>query len=183
MNCERCKNKKATLFYADEGGGRHALCASCGAARDKLGNSGFSPEPDVTEIFIPPLSLTLKTELFIPMLDHREQCDKICAGCGTTATSLAENGIMGCPSCYSTFFEMIPIKNQINSEEVKIRGRMPYTVRQKIERAEELSRLSKELRTAVSEENYESAAILRDRIKELKCTDPHKYSLSDGRCE
>jgi protein-arginine kinase activator protein McsA len=78
---------------------------------------------------------------------------------------------------------MIPIKNQVNLEEVKIRGRMPYTVRQKIERAEELSRLSKELRTAVSEENYESAAILRDRIKELKCTDPHKYSLSDGRCE
>lgn len=183
MNCERCKNKKATLFYADEGGGRHALCASCGAVRDKLGNSGNAPEPDVTEIFIPPLSLTLKTELFIPMLAPRELSDKICPGCGTTATALAENGIMGCPCCYSTFFEMIPIKNQILSAGGSVRGRMPYMVRQKIERAAELSRLSEELRTAVSEENYESAAILRDRIKELKRTDPHKYSLSDGRCE
>ena len=116
MNCERCKNKKATLFYADEGGGRHALCATCGASRDKLGNSGGSPESDVTEIFIPPFYLTLKTELSLPMLDPRELNGKICEGCGTTATVLAENGILGCPSCYSTFYEMIPIKNQALSK-------------------------------------------------------------------
>ena len=37
MNCEKCKNKKATVFFADDGGSRHALCASCGAIQGKLG--------------------------------------------------------------------------------------------------------------------------------------------------
>lgn len=183
MNCERCKNKKATLFYADEGGGRHALCATCGATRDKLANSGTAPEADTAEAFIPPLSLTLKAELILPMLDNKELSDRICKGCGTTAAALAENGLMGCPECYVTFFELLPIKDQTLSDESIDRGRMPHTVKKRIERAAELSRLSSELRSAISAEDYESAAILRDRIRALNQTTPQKIALSNGRCE
>ena len=35
MNCEKCKQRKATLFFSDEGGRRHALCAACGALLGK----------------------------------------------------------------------------------------------------------------------------------------------------
>jgi len=183
MNCERCKNKKATLFYADEGGGRHALCATCGATRDKLVNMSTAPEADTNETFIPPLSLTLKTELIAPMLDSKEPNNKICEGCGTTAAALAENGLMGCPECYVTFFEFLPIKDQTLSDESIARGRMPHAVKQRIERDAELSRLSSELRSAISAEDYESAAILRDRIRALNQTKQQKITQSNGRCE
>ncbi len=164
MNCEKCKNKKATLFFADESGRRHALCAACGQA---LGRAiGGSPEEKALP-YLPSPTLThlnresRLTEILIPPDAHA-----VCRGCGVSLEDVAKTGEMGCPECYECFgnllFPALPTKSSLYS------ARMPSARRKRLERERKLTELRVELRRAVDSECFELAATLRDKIKELE---------------
>lgn len=175
MNCEKCKNKKATLFYADEGGGRHALCTACGSLMNKIGqyddmtntnaeNSQYIPEPTLrgfnTDIAPTPIYLFQSTDEPIS-----------CSVCHLTLNDIRETGELGCPECYSAFGELIfPYMSPDEDLEGK-KTRMPYSHRQRIERKRSLADLRSKLRSAIEGENFELAAKLRDRIKNLENKD------------
>ena len=74
MNCESCKNKHATVFYADEGGGRHALCQSCARTLGKI--SPYSPAEEVgaaIKPFIPEPTLLSLPPPHLEVWSHEAQ--------------------------------------------------------------------------------------------------------------
>lgn len=172
MNCEKCKNKKATLFYADEHGQRHALCSVCGERQSKLLDLTSLPTEKNEEkqnIYLPEpilLSLTAKEDCF-SILFHKDCKNTItCKGCGLTSEQLKIGGELGCPECFEAFSALlfptptpsIPTMN----------ARMPSARRARLDKQKQLTELKVQLRRAVDSENYELAATLRDRIRGLE---------------
>jgi protein arginine kinase activator len=103
-----------------------------------------------------------------------------CLNCGLTTEELIYDGRPGCPSCYKYFnsvFNSISENNNIK----KFSGKKPVNYIEifdfldtppalknlNIELLDSKVKLEEELKKAISEERYEEAAILRDKIKEV----------------
>ena len=171
MNCEKCKNKKATVFYADETGSRPSLCAACAATLGKVsgydpsqisdqGNRSFLPNPTL-------LSMT-RTEQPIQIYCSANANEEaaVCPSCSTSLVSLVSGGFAGCPECYTVFCDLIfPVSL---SPESSRGARMPSSRRDSIERIRSISELRSKIRLAVESENYELAASLRDEVRRLE---------------
>ena len=163
MNCEKCKNKKATLFFADEDGGRHALCAACGKISGKMGS--LIPTNEIEEPHSVESSLLFsRPSVILTAPDDGKRT--VCRLCGLTADELIKSGELGCPECYSAFEGML--SPAVPSAESSFGARMPSARRTKLERERILISLRGELRRAVDTENFELAASLRDKIRELE---------------
>lgn len=170
MNCEKCKNKKATLFYADEGGGRHALCALCGEKQSRItpvsAQTAIAKKDTEAQSFIPELSLTAFS-LPLPGFEIFGNGDggKTCNTCTMTSRRLRDTGEVGCPDCYATFADMLfPILPDADRGE----ERMPLARKKRQSIQNQLLELRASLKNAIEGENYELAATLRDRIRALE---------------
>ncbi len=93
---------------------------------------------------------------------------KTCASCGMTIAGLQSSGLLGCPDCYRVFEDMLSglIARAQGGASVHV-GRHPEQAACSIDRAALRNRLAKELRDAISREEYERAARLRDRLSTL----------------
>ena len=99
---------------------------------------------------------------------------KRCTLCSSTFDDLVKSGRVGCSECYKVFAD--ELRNSIES----IHGKAVYVGRnipkEKNENAEvipetkedKIAVLKKELEKAISEQEFEKAAELRDRIKEIE---------------
>ncbi len=170
MNCEKCKNKKATVFYADDVGGRHSLCSVCAATLGKV--SGYDPTLSDTKgsPFIPEptlLSLTRndRSHQLYCSADTNEEA-AVCPSCSTSLVSLISGGYAGCPECYTVFCDLI-FPTALTPENAK-GARMPSSRRESIERLRSISELRSKIRLAIESENYELAASLRDEVRRLE---------------
>ncbi len=164
MLCEKCKNKKATVFYADEGGGRHSLCAACASGQGKTDRFPVPAEGNAPLPYLPDTPLTVL--LPSPALPHAplpKEMPVSCPKCGKEAAAILREEQMGCPDCYTLYASLFPM---LTSRE-KV-GRMPQARRQRLEKDRRLALWRTELRQAVESEHYEQAAALRDRIKALE---------------
>lgn len=169
MNCEKCKNKKATLFFSDEGGGRHALCAACGSTYGKAVNViGVERGEEKPAAYLPePTLFSLQTNEKEPFI-FRENDGKraVCRGCGLTAEEAQNLGELGCPECYIAFssliFPTVPTADSIAN------ARMPSARRARLDRERILIELRAELRRAIESESFELAATIRDKIRNLE---------------
>ena len=92
----------------------------------------------------------------------------ICENCGTGLEEMLKKGRPGCSACYETFADVLerPLK-QIHGAN-RHTGKLPLRAAKGLRKAGEIDRLSKELNKAVMEQNFEYAAELRDKIKDLK---------------
>jgi protein arginine kinase activator len=170
MNCEKCKIKKATVFYADSSGGRHSLCASCASELGRL--SQYDPQIKDVEPDAPFTPKSLLTSLNSPILDLPIYCDteaahtSVCQFCATPLSSIVSGGKAGCPMCYSEFGSaLFPSSLSIDRANG---ARMPSAYRASVDRTRSVAELKVKLRIAVESESYELAAELRDKIKMLE---------------
>ena len=158
MKCENCNENEATVHYTEIDGSRKReihLCEDC--YRRKL--APVQKIVDFGEILKGLLQGTL-----------REQTDEAKAVCPTCGISLAEfraSGRLGCPNDYQVFDEFLqPLLEKIQHGTRHV-GKVPSRVGAELQRENEMIRLRRELERAVQREEYEKAAKLRDRIKQL----------------
>lgn len=92
-----------------------------------------------------------------------------CEKCGSTFNDIVESGKIGCAECYKTFYEkLLPSLQRIHGK-TRHEGKIPNKIAVKEDNLkEQIEKLEEELKMAVEAQNYETAALLRDRIKELK---------------
>ena len=172
MNCEKCKNKKATVFYADDSGGQHALCAACAQTLSKLTHHPSSSDGDgALAQFAPSSSLfslcNESNDTFpLPYSEDDASSQSKCPFCSTTLSVMSRTGRAGCPDCYTVFGESI-FPSTLCAENA-LGARMPKTRRNSIERRRNIAALKQRLRTCVEAEDFELAATLRDEIKKLE---------------
>ncbi len=83
----------------------------------------------------------------------------ICEKCGTTLHDLESKGVLGCPECYDSFKDYI-------SKYIK-KNNLIYSRERKSE-SSKIDFLEIELKRAVEAEDFERAALIRDKIKQCK---------------
>lgn len=166
MLCERCKKNTATVFYEESFNGEsrsYSLCSECASELKKSGELsglfGFSALGGMHD------------QLFGGLFGISEpttKARKVCPLCASTFSDFRANGKTGCPECYSVFSE--ELKGTIRSihGNVKHIGRSPLKFRKGREKENELKALKKQLREAISNEDFENAAILRDKIRAME---------------
>lgn len=90
-----------------------------------------------------------------------------CPRCGFSQADFKKSGRLGCPECYRTFAEGLSGLLKTMHKGTRHVGKVPEALRQSRDTIDRLKALQKKLTKAVEDENYESAAALRDEIKLL----------------
>ena len=91
----------------------------------------------------------------------------VCERCNTSLSQYTKSGKLGCPHCYQAFREQLtPMLQQIHGR-VQHAGRKPIDDEAAQQRRSLYDRLTRQLEQAVADEDYESAAILRDQLRHL----------------
>ena len=89
-----------------------------------------------------------------------------CPVCGFGQSDFKKTGRLGCATCYATFAEgLTPLLKGMHKGEAHV-GKVPSRLAMSMERESRLKDLHRDLRQAVTDENYESAAQIRDQIRE-----------------
>lgn len=160
MLCEKCgKNSATTHIHSVVNGvvSKRNLCAKCAADEGVQGLGHNSLAEMLASMFGDALSVgqvTAKTH---------------CPCCNSTFSDIAESGKVGCSECYKTFYnELLPYLKRVHSSTAhsgKIPNKAPLA---ELPREDTVSDLRMLLNRLVSEEKFEEAAVVRDKIKKLE---------------
>ena len=85
----------------------------------------------------------------------------------TEISEIMTAGLVGCSACYESFSSELTAPLGVLHGQAVHRGKVSAGYRNKLERMRRLEELKKQLKAAVSEEEFEQAAALRDEIREL----------------
>lgn len=93
---------------------------------------------------------------------------RTCPVCGFEVENLFRLNKVGCPGCYDAFKgKLRPLLSRLHGRTIHL-GKVPGTNAQSPSLMAELTRVRVALDKAVSDENFEEAARLRDLVKELQ---------------
>ena len=91
-----------------------------------------------------------------------------CEFCGTAIDDIQKTGMVGCARCYETFADYLqPYIRRLHGDAVH-KGNLPRSAGVQLRLVRELDRLRTDLSSAVTTQEFEKAAVLRDRITELE---------------
>ena len=166
MYCDECKTRPATVSVTQMFNGNQVklnLCPEC-AAEKGVGffNLGGASLPKLLGSFfgLGPLSMGQVQPSVIS--------SKSCPNCGINLITIGQHGRLGCSTCYEVFKEHLePTLRRIHGNTVHT-GKLPKKGAGKVKLQRQIEQLKSELQAAVANEQYEKAAELRDRIKELE---------------
>ena len=158
MNCDVCKKNQAVVFLTQIVDGKMQkvnLCDSCSKEKGVTDPTGFA----LADLL---LGLGAAQEI------ERGGGVTKCPVCGFSQADFKKTGRLGCASCYETFSEALDSLLKNMHKGTQHVGKVPSRLVKSMEREQQLKELQRELRKAVSEENYEDAAAIRDRIRTLQ---------------
>jgi len=161
--CERCKKAQATfhLTNIDRAGAkveRH-LCDAC-AAHEGLLNSG-KPTVDLNEL--------LENFIASGKGAGADVSHLVCEECGISYVEFRNQGLLGCAHDYEVFKEPLTrLMERTHGGSATHVGKTPKSLGVVRKPQLDIRRLKRQLEEAVAGEDYERAAELRDRIRELE---------------
>lgn len=95
-----------------------------------------------------------------------------CPSCGLAYSEFKAKGRLGCPRCYAAFGPvLVPLLEKVHGAAAH-RGKTPDRVKGAMASRRELAEIEEQLAQAVANEEYEKAAQLRDKIREMKGKEP-----------
>jgi protein arginine kinase activator len=161
MTCDVCKSNHATVFLTQIVSGQMKkinLCEACSKEKGVM---------DPTSFALTDLLGGLGAEEKIASGPGQK-----CPACGFTQADFKKTGRLGCPACYETFGEALGSLLKAMHKGTSHAGKIPSRQWRSLQFDTRLKTLRKDLQRAVKEENYESAASLRDQIKQLESEAP-----------
>ncbi|MEK6568296.1 MAG: UvrB/UvrC motif-containing protein, partial [Candidatus Omnitrophota bacterium] len=98
-----------------------------------------------------------------------------CPNCALTYADFKKVGRLGCGECYTSFRKyLLPLLKRIHGSN-KHYGKMPLVLAKPLKTKTDIEELKLKLQKAVSVEDFEEAARIRDIIKKLENSEPeHK---------
>ena len=176
MLCDNCKRNEATIIIKEIHNGKAEsinLCAECARLKEQqgeLGSLGFN----LAEVLfdLGKLTKALKPGAKTPEVEvPSEVAQAVCPHCGWSAEKIRENeGLLGCPECYRTFAPLVEGAVARIQRGLVHLGKRPSGVGTggAVAMRLEVERLQRELKELIKREEYEAAAVTRDRIAALK---------------
>ena len=168
MKCQKC-DKPATFHITELTDGKLQELHLCEEhAREYLTQSSDSTNPvgDVAAAMAQQMKLS-QTAQELAELD-----EQVCPFCGISFFEFRKQGRLGCPHDYVCFRPQLePLILNVHGETSHI-GKRPDRSADESERRTQLIRMRREMERAISEENYEEAGKLRDKIRQIEGETP-----------
>ncbi len=165
MFCDDCKQKPATVHLTQMVNGKKIdmhLCTECAAQK------GFLLFDNDKKFSIPNFLGSFLGSDFNLQDVHSLASTGNCSNCGMSFTDIRQTGKLGCSECYKAFdTELEPTLRRIHGNSNHV-GKIPVRGGEKVFLKKEMGELKLELQQAIKEENYEQAAEIRDKIKNLE---------------
>jgi len=157
VECNFCHKKQASIFLSQIFKGKVIKLDLCESCAKKL------EVTDVQGIAVNELIQKIK----VIQEEEKGVDSPACPSCGFTLSTLRKSGRLGCPDCYPFFGDELTETLEGCQKSLVHTGKIPRKARDFME-AYNLSQLEEELKDAIRDENYESAARLRDRIRQAQ---------------
>jgi protein arginine kinase activator len=173
--CQSCGKAEAQVRLTEiaDGAKRQLmLCSACAQAKGNI------LEPPAF-----PVALTLPQgidQMLAPVLEAlkggvakaaSKEPEKKCPRCGITLAEFRKRGRLGCPHDYEAFGEELgSLLEKIHGSR-EHHGRAPSRSKKRQTHRQKVETLRRELDEAIRAEQYETAAGLRDRLKEIERPD------------
>ena len=158
MVCDVCKSNQATVFLTQIVDGKMQkvnLCESCSKEKGVSDPTGFA----LADLL---LGLGAAQEI------EKSGSVQRCPACGFTQADFKKTGRLGCSICYETYAEGLSSLLKSMHKGTTHVGKIPARQMRMLELGARLKQLQRDLDKAISEENYETAAQLRDQLKEIE---------------
>ena len=160
MKCERCGQREATYYYRENINGKETkahLCSVCASEKESSFSLGDFFSGGIVGQMLSPT----------PMEKHKRAENKRCSLCSCDFSYIAKTGKAGCPQCYIDFAPLMEDALKRLHGNTVHKGRIPREYREKLGTRLEQEQLEKQLREAIAAEEYERAAVIRDKIRSL----------------
>ena len=163
MICECCHEKEATIHLTQVIDGEVKKLNLCQECAKKNGIDLNSP------ISITDVLLGLGSQPGMKKgSSMMSELDLSCSRCQMTRAEFKTNARLGCPECYHSFMGELNALMQAMHHSRQHVGKIP--ARQGVEAriTAQIASMQKDIATAITKEEYEVAANLRDKIRTLK---------------
>ena len=160
MKCEICGARKAVIHIQQVIGKERVdlhLCEECALER------GISGEGEHVE-----LSISGMLNGLLDIGDLKDRKNTVCPQCGSTWESIQKREKLGCAECYGTFSREIRFLLDKMGAQSTHKGKLPKSLNTYKRYLVDVVKLKDGLREALKKEDYEKAARIRDRIRELE---------------
>lgn len=160
--CDVCGKNEAHIHIVEvtpNGKRERNLCEECADKEGLMGN-----DDDMSFSF----ANFLKNIIPVAFEEAMENIENVCPNCGINYGEMKHRGKFGCVACYTAFREKIPeVLKIVQGKSESHIGKSPKSLKV-ITPQKELEKLKRSMKIAIEEEEYERAAEIRDRIKELE---------------
>lgn len=160
--CDKCGAENANTHVKTIINGELREYDLCGECAHKLGYTNIFS--DMENDFS-----SLLGSFFGNVLPARTQATR-CEFCGSTYAEIAKTGHVGCANCYTLFADQLyPSISRIhgNTEHCGKHSKS-YQPGAEEKKEKKINEMKKELEQSIKEQNFERAAELRDKIKEME---------------
>jgi protein arginine kinase activator len=158
MLCDVCKCNDATVFLTQILEGKmHKvnLCEACSKEKGVQDPTSFA----LADLL---LGIGAAEEL------EKGASSQKCPVCGFSQADFKKTGRLGCSECYVTFAEGLNSLLKAMHKGTEHVGKLPERAQRAVALSHRMRTLTENLQRAVADENYETAASLRDQIKQLE---------------
>ena len=157
--CDKC-DKPATVHLTEIKNGEKIekhLCEDCASAEGITIKANMVPISQLLEEFV------------LQSGESEEIAELRCEVCGMTFAEFRQQGLLGCPNDYDAFERALdPLLSRTQEGATRHIGKVPSRAGNDQKKQNALLKLRADLKSAIAIEDYEKAAALRDKIKELE---------------
>lgn len=164
MLCQDCNKRKASFHITQIINNQKAMLNLCHECAEKRGiHNPIQGMPF-------PLGELLASMTSTQPAGEKKRgktADPKCPGCGMSFSEFGKTGRFGCGHCYSAFRpQLTDLLRKIHGSN-QHQGKSPSAKSEKLQPLREERKLQDELRRAIASEDFEKAALLRDRLRTL----------------
>ncbi|MFP6873219.1 MAG: UvrB/UvrC motif-containing protein [Verrucomicrobiales bacterium] len=155
MICDVCQDKHATVYLTQIVDGQMQkvnLCDACAKEKGVTDPTGFA---------LADLLLGLGTDEKVSLPGDELACE----ACGFTQSEFKKNGRLGCSDCYNVFGGGLDSLVKAMHKGTRHVGKVPTRYKVTKQFTDQITELKHRLKIAITDENFEEAAKLRDEIK------------------
>ena len=165
MLCDECTKRPATVHITKVENGKKTdihLCEQCAMQKNLLSlSTSFSVNDLLAGLLNAGAASPKKTDMVKDV-----ECDV----CGLSYGQFKETGRFGCGNCYRVFGERLnPLFKKVHGNTGHT-GKIPNRAGGRMKVLREVERLKQQLDEAIKNEEYEKAAAIRDKIREINNT-------------
>lgn len=172
MLCQHCNQNEATTHIKKNINGQHQEMHLCSHCAKELGVMDEFRMPSMNDLFGDSF-LGNFLGAGVAAMNSLAGVER-CQTCGSSFNDIVKGGHIGCSNCYEKFGDRLePSIRKIHGKTKHIGKFVSYEETEKAQDnnsktdTNQIETLKEQLKTAIQEQRFEDAAVLRDKIKDL----------------